>query len=41
VSREITKLHEETIRGKATEVLAYYTVKPPKGEIVLVVGGKK
>ncbi len=41
VSREITKLHEETIRGKATEVLAYYTAKPPKGEIVMVVGGKK
>ena len=41
VSREITKLHEETIRGKATEVLDYYTVKPPKGELVLVVGGKK
>jgi 16S rRNA (cytidine1402-2'-O)-methyltransferase len=41
VSREITKLHEETIRGTATEVLAYYTEKPPKGELVMVVGGKK
>ncbi|MCF6357107.1 MAG: SAM-dependent methyltransferase, partial [Draconibacterium sp.] len=41
VSREITKLHEETIRGTATEVLEYYTNKPPKGEIVIVVGGKK
>ena len=41
VSREITKLHEETIRGTATEVLAYYTAKPPKGELVMVVGGKK
>jgi len=41
VSREITKLHEETIRGTATEVLAYYTEKPPKGELVIVVGGKK
>ncbi len=41
VSREITKLHEETIRGTATEVLAYYTTKPPKGEIVIVVAGKK
>ncbi len=40
VSREITKLHEETIRGTAKEVLEYYTVKPPKGEIVIVVGGK-
>ena len=41
VSREITKLHEETIRGTATEVLEHYTNKPPKGEIVIVVAGKK
>jgi 16S rRNA (cytidine1402-2'-O)-methyltransferase len=41
VSREITKLHEETIRGTAAEVLEHYTAKPPKGEIVVVVGGKK
>lgn len=41
VSREISKLHEETIRGTAAEVLEYYTKKPPKGEIVIVVGGKK
>ena len=41
VSREITKLHEETIRGTAAEVLAYYTNKPPKGEIVIIVAGKK
>lgn len=41
VSRELTKLFEETIRGTATEVLTYYTNKPPKGEIVIVVEGKK
>ncbi len=41
VSREITKLHEETIRGSAREVLAHFQVKPPKGEIVLIVGAKK
>ncbi|PCI11744.1 MAG: 16S rRNA (cytidine(1402)-2'-O)-methyltransferase [Flavobacteriaceae bacterium] len=41
VSRELTKLFEETIRGTATEVLAHYTNKPPKGEIVIVVAGKK
>jgi 16S rRNA (cytidine1402-2'-O)-methyltransferase len=41
VSRELTKMFEETIRGTATEVLAYYTKIPPKGEIVIVVGGKK
>ncbi|HSM64389.1 MAG TPA: 16S rRNA (cytidine(1402)-2'-O)-methyltransferase [Gillisia sp.] len=40
VSREITKLHEETIRGTAKEVLEHYTNKPPKGEIVIVVQGK-
>jgi len=40
VSREITKLHEETIRGTASEVLGYYTNKPPKGEIVVIVEGK-
>ena len=41
VSRELTKMFEETIRGTAAEVLGYYTNKPPKGEIVIVVGGKK
>jgi len=41
VSRELTKLYEETIRGTATEVLEHYTNKPPKGEIVIVVAGKK
>lgn len=41
VSRELTKLYEETIRGTVKEVLDYYTSKPPKGEIVIVVSGKK
>lgn len=41
VSRELTKLYEETIRGSAKEVLEHYTNKPPKGEIVIVVAGKK
>ncbi|WP_040279514.1 16S rRNA (cytidine(1402)-2'-O)-methyltransferase [Psychroserpens damuponensis] len=41
VSRELTKLYEETIRGTAKEVLAHYTNKPPKGEIVIIVGGNK
>ena len=40
VSRELTKLYEETVRGTAKEVLEHYTNKPPKGEIVIVVGGK-
>ena len=41
VSRELTKLFEETKRGTISEVLSYYTNKPPKGEIVIVVAGKK
>ncbi len=41
VSRELTKLYEETIRGTAKEVLAHFELKPPKGEIVIVVAGKK
>lgn len=41
VSRELTKLYEETIRGTAAEVLKHYTKKPPKGEIVIIVAGKK
>ena len=41
VSREITKLHEETIRGSSREVLAHFQANPPKGEIVLIVGAKK
>lgn len=41
VSRELTKLFEETKRGTAKEVLEYYTNKPAKGEIVIVVQGAK
>ena len=41
VSRELTKLYEETVRGTAKEVLEHYTNKPPKGEIVICVGGMK
>jgi len=40
VSRELSKLHEETVRGTAEEVLKYFEAKPPKGEIVVIVGGK-
>src|SRR5690554_4131074 len=40
VSREISKLHEETIRGTVKEVLEHFTQKPPKGEIVIIVSGK-
>jgi 16S rRNA (cytidine1402-2'-O)-methyltransferase len=41
VSRELTKLYEETVRGTVREVLEYYTQKPAKGELVIVVGGNK
>lgn len=40
VSRELTKLYEETVRGTAKEVLEHYQAKPPKGELVIVVAGK-
>ncbi|MFT4024042.1 MAG: 16S rRNA (cytidine(1402)-2'-O)-methyltransferase [Flavihumibacter sp.] len=39
VHRELTKLYEENKRGSLAELAAYYKEKPPKGEIVLVVGG--
>jgi len=41
VSRELSKLHEETIRGTVDEVSTYFENKPPKGEIVIILGGKK
>ena len=40
VSRELTKMFEETKRGSVKEVLSYYTEKPAKGEIVIIVEGK-
>ena len=39
ISREISKIHEETIRGSASEVLAKIQERPLKGEIVLVISG--
>jgi 16S rRNA (cytidine1402-2'-O)-methyltransferase len=41
VSRELSKLFEENIRGTLSFLSEYYTNKPPKGEIVIVVAGKK
>ena len=40
VSRELTKIYEENIRGTVEEVINYYTKKGVKGEIVLVLAGK-
>ncbi|MCL4127758.1 UNVERIFIED_CONTAM: hypothetical protein GTU68_002152, partial [Idotea baltica] len=41
VSRELTKLYEETVRGTVKEVLTHFENKPPKGEFVMVIDGKK
>jgi 16S rRNA (cytidine1402-2'-O)-methyltransferase len=41
VSREISKLHEDTQRGTLLELAEHYKQTPPKGEIVLIVEGKK
>jgi 16S rRNA (cytidine1402-2'-O)-methyltransferase len=40
ISREISKLHEETVRGNLLSLINYYTEKAPKGELVIVVSGK-
>lgn len=39
VSRELTKIYEENIRGNITEVISHFEANPPKGELVLVVEG--
>jgi 16S rRNA (cytidine1402-2'-O)-methyltransferase len=39
VCRELTKLHEEIVRGRASELAERYAAEEPKGEIVVVVGG--
>lgn len=41
VSRELSKMFEENIRGSLLFLSEYYTNKPPKGEIVIIVAGKK
>lgn len=39
--RELTKLHEETVRTTLGEAAAYYQENTPKGEYVLVVAGSR
>ena len=39
VSREISKVHEETVRDTLSELAAHFTIHEPKGEIVIVVAG--
>jgi 16S rRNA (cytidine1402-2'-O)-methyltransferase len=41
VCRELTKLHEEVSRGSAAELAKRYGERPPKGEVVLVVGAAR
>ena len=41
VSRELSKIYEENVRGTLAFLTEYYTGKPPKGEIVIIVAGKK
>lgn len=40
VVREISKVHEETVRGSLTELVAHFTANEPRGEIVLLVAGR-
>jgi 16S rRNA (cytidine1402-2'-O)-methyltransferase len=39
VCRELTKVHEEVVRGTAAELAARSADAPPRGEVVLVIGG--
>ena len=39
VTREISKIHEETVRGSLSELITHFTTKAPKGEIVICVAG--
>jgi 16S rRNA (cytidine1402-2'-O)-methyltransferase len=40
VSRELTKIHEETVRGSIAELISYYKDHTVKGEFVIIVAGK-
>ena len=39
VSREISKIHEETVRGTLSELIEHFTATDPRGEIVIVLAG--
>jgi 16S rRNA (cytidine1402-2'-O)-methyltransferase len=41
VSRELTKLHEETVRGNFEDLISHFTKHAPRGEIVLVVSATR
>lgn len=39
ISRELTKIHEETLRGTLAEAVSHFDETPPKGEFVLIIDG--
>lgn len=41
VARELTKLHEEVVRGRASEVLAHLADREPRGEVAVVIEGAR
>lgn len=41
VCREISKIHEESVRGTLQEVIAHFTATEPRGEIVIILAGKE
>ena len=41
VCREISKIHEESVRGTLQEVITHFTETEPRGEIVIILGGKE
>lgn len=41
VAREISKIHEESVRGTLSELIAHFTETEPRGEIVIVLAGKE
>jgi 16S rRNA (cytidine1402-2'-O)-methyltransferase len=39
VARELTKIHEEFVRGSAEKVLAHFEAVPPRGEVTVIIAG--
>ncbi|MDR2843254.1 MAG: 16S rRNA (cytidine(1402)-2'-O)-methyltransferase [Candidatus Symbiothrix sp.] len=40
ISREISKLYEETVRGTLQELISHFSVNEPKGEFVIIISGR-
>ena len=41
LAREMTKIHEEIIRGKLSEIIEKFEEEPPRGEFVIIIDGSK